>query len=129
MKKRDTKKERSLRTEDEFNKWFDETDLGSLPGNARPLPMNLSRKGDVPPHPGELIKVLFLQPRGMSQAHLAKELDCTPAKLNEIINGKRGVTPEFAIDLGRVMNVNPEILLTAQMKFDLWQAIRKKNSA
>jgi antitoxin HigA-1 len=65
-------------------------------------------KNRTPTHPGEMLLEEFLKPIGMSQRQLANHLGWTYAKLNELIHGKRGVTPETALDLGDAFNIEPD---------------------
>jgi addiction module HigA family antidote len=80
-----------------------------------------------PIHPGEMLREEFLVPAGMSQRDLAKRLGWTVAKLNELINGKRGVTADSALDLADELHTSPEVWLNLQMQFDLKRAeMRRK---
>lgn len=84
-----------------------------LPGNRRPT------------HPGEMLLEEFLIPMGVSQTEFAKHLGWTAAKLNEIIKGKRGVTPESALAFADALGTSPDIWLDLQLHCDLYDAIRK----
>lgn len=75
-----------------------------------------------PSHPGEILLEEFLKPLNISQKQLAKHLGWTQAKLNEIINKKRGVTPCAAFDLADAFLVPPEFWLQLQVVWDLWHA-------
>jgi addiction module HigA family antidote len=75
-----------------------------------------------PSHPGELLQRLYLDEMGMSQTELAEKIGCRPAQVNLIVNGNRGITPEFAIQLERVLRVDAETWLNLQLKYDLWEA-------
>jgi addiction module HigA family antidote len=71
----------------------------------------------------------FLSPAKVSQRAFAKRLGWTVAKLNELINGKRGVTADSALDLAEELGTSPEVWLNLQMQFDLRQAeVRRKAS-
>ena len=59
---------------------------------------------------------------------MAQEIGCQPRKVNEIINGKRGITPDFALDLERVLGTTAEMWVRLQAEFDL-AAVRKKKVA
>lgn len=78
-----------------------------------------------PSHPGEILGGLYLVERGINQTELARLLGCTHAKVNQIINGKRGVTPEFALQLERVLGTSAEMWVNLQAAWDLHQARRK----
>jgi addiction module HigA family antidote len=75
-----------------------------------------------PSHPGELLQRLYLDEMGMTQTELAQKIGCRHAQVNLVINGKRSITPGFALELERVLKVDAETWLNLQMKFDLWEA-------
>jgi antitoxin HigA-1 len=79
-----------------------------------------------PPHPGEVLKEIYLDEMQMTQVELAKKIGCHVQKINEIINGRRGVTAEFAVDLALVLETSPEMWVNLQGKYDLWVALQKK---
>ena len=82
-----------------------------------------------PIHPGEFILEEFLLPVNKSQRELAEELGWTPARLNELIKGKRGITAEAALDLAYVLGTSPEVWMNLQSHFDLAEAERKRKKA
>ena len=75
-----------------------------------------------PSHPGELLQRLYLDEMEMTQTELAQKIGCRHAQVNLVINGKRGITPDFALNLERVLKVNAETWLNLQLKYDLWEA-------
>jgi addiction module HigA family antidote len=77
------------------------------------------------PHPGTILQQDYLLDRGLSQSELARRVGCSHAKVNEVINGHRGVTPRFALDLERVLGTPAAMWLSLQLEFDL-QAERRK---
>jgi len=79
-------------------------------------------KNRRPSHPGEILKELYLDPSGVNQTQLANHLGCTRAALNEIINGKRGITPAMAFKLADTFGTTPELWMNLQTKVDLWKA-------
>ena len=79
-------------------------------------------KKRVPAHPGEILERMFLNEMSISQTTLAKHIRCKPGKINEIINGKRGVTPEMALSLADAFGNSPQFWLNLQLNYDLWQA-------
>ena len=80
---------------------------------------------DRPPtHPGEMLLEEFLVPLGISQVAFAKRLGVSYPRLNEIINGRRGVTPDTALRLARVFSMSAEFWLGLQQAWDLWHAMR-----
>lgn len=76
-------------------------------------------------HPGEILEGLYLSERGLNQTELAKMIGCTHAKVNQIINGRRGITPEFALQLERVLGTSAEMWVNLQAAWDLHQARKK----
>jgi addiction module HigA family antidote len=78
-----------------------------------------------PPHPGETIKEDYLVPLGMSVNRLAAALGIGTARLNEIVLGKRGITADTALRLGRCFDTSPEFWLNLQSLYDLRMAERK----
>ena len=75
----------------------------------------------VPTHPGEILEEEFLKPLGVSQVAFAAHLGVPVQRINELVRGKRGVTPETAWLLSQALNTTPEFWLNLQMTFDLSQ--------
>lgn len=67
----------------------------------------------------------FLDPFGITQKEFAKHLGWTYARLNEIINGRRGVTAESALALGDALKTGPEFWLNLQRDWDLWHSMQR----
>lgn len=78
-----------------------------------------------PPHPGEFIREVCLEPLGLTVTKAAKELGVTRKALSELLNGKSGISVEMALRLAKAFNTTPESWLTQQMYYDLW-VTRKK---
>ena len=78
-----------------------------------------------PTHPGAMLLAEFLKPLNISQSALARHLGWPYARLNEIINGKRGVTAVSALDLGEALMTGPEFWLNLQRDWDLWHSKQK----
>ena len=78
-----------------------------------------------PPHPGEFITGVYLEPHGISGRELAEKLDVAPSTLSRILNGSSGVTPEMALRLSKAIGRSPESWLAMQDAHDLW--IARKN--
>ncbi|MCB0072583.1 MAG: HigA family addiction module antidote protein [Caldilineaceae bacterium] len=76
-----------------------------------------------PTHPGEMILEEFLKPLDLTQAELVRRLDVSYPRLNEIVNGRRSVTPDTALRLARVLGMSPDFWLGLQQDWDLWQAL------
>jgi len=82
-------------------------------------------KNRPPTHPGEMLLKEFLEPLGITQLELARHLGWTYARLNEIINGRRGITADSALALGDALGTGPEFWLNLQTDWNLWQSRRK----
>ena len=75
-----------------------------------------------PPHPGEIIKALCLEPLGLSVTAAAKALGVSRKTLSSILNGRAGISPEMAVRLSIAFNTTAESWLNQQTQFDLWHA-------
>ena len=71
----------------------------------------------------------FLKPLGISQSALAVRMGVSFPRLNEIIRGKRGVTPDTALRLARVVGMSADFWPGLQLDWDLWHAMRDKRAA
>ena len=79
----------------------------------------------VPPtHPGEMLLEEFLKPLEVSQSAFAIRLGVSFPRLNEIVRGKRSVTPDTALRLARVTGMSADFWLGLQLDWDLWHALR-----
>jgi len=72
-----------------------------------------------PIHPGEILFEEFLNPMGISQYRLAKDISVPPRRINEIVHGKRSITADTALRLGRYFKISPRFWLNLQTRFDL----------
>ena len=77
-----------------------------------------------PTHPGEMILEEFLNPLEMTQTALARRLGVSYPRLNEIVKGRRSVTPDTALRLARVLGMSPDFWLGLQQDWDLWHAMK-----
>ena len=78
------------------------------------------KKKKLPPiHPGEILMEEFLQPMGISQYRLAKDISVPPRRINEIVHGKRSITADTALRLGRFFSMSPQFWLNLQSRYDL----------
>lgn len=73
----------------------------------------------IPTHPGEILLEEFLIPLGLTQVAMARHLGIPIQRLNEVIRGKRGVTPDTAWLLAQALSTTPEFWLNLQMNYDL----------
>lgn len=73
----------------------------------------------APIHPGEVLLEEFLKPMGLSQNRLALDIRVPARRINEIVHGKRRVTPDTALRLARFFDMSPQFWLGLQMDYDL----------
>jgi addiction module HigA family antidote len=69
--------------------------------------------------PGDILLEEFLEPMGISQAKLARDIKVPPNRINQIINGKREITTDTALRLGKYFGIEPEFWLNLQMRFNM----------
>lgn len=77
-----------------------------------------------PTHPGEMLKEEFLIPMGITQRQLAHGINVPYQRINELINGKRGVTPSTALRLAKYFGTTPGFWMNLQLRWDLYRAQR-----
>jgi len=75
-----------------------------------------------PPHPGEIIRELCIEPLDLSITEAAEGLGVSRKTLSAILNGRAGISPEMALRLSMAVNTTPESWLNQQSQYDLWQA-------
>ena len=76
----------------------------------------------TPTHPGEMLSEEFLKPMGLTQRQLADSIHVPYQRINEIINGRRGVTPSTALRLSKYFGVSADFWLNLQLRWDLYFA-------
>ncbi len=76
-----------------------------------------------PPHPGVMLLEEFLKPMGITQSALAAAIGVTFARVNEIVRGRRGITPDTALRLERFFGVSAQSWLNTQLRWDLYHAM------
>ena len=76
-----------------------------------------------PTHPGELLLTEFLEPLGMTQTELARRIGVSYVRVNELINGKRRLTPDTALRLSRLLGMSVAFWLNGQLACDMWEAL------
>jgi addiction module HigA family antidote len=69
--------------------------------------------------PGEILYEEFMKPIGLSANQLARDIDVPPGRISEIINGKRSITADTALRLGKYFSVSPDIWLNLQADYDM----------
>lgn len=80
----------------------------------------------TPTHPGEMLLEEFLKPMGITQRDLANAINVPYQRVNEIINGKRGITPSTALRLGKVFGVSADFWMNLQLRRDLYAAMKSE---
>lgn len=85
-------------------------------------------KNRRPTHPGEIFLEDFLDPLGITQKEAAERLRMSYPRMNEIVKGKRSVTPDTALRLARFTGTEPEFWLNLQQAVDLWDALHSNQA-
>ena len=75
-----------------------------------------------PPHPGEFIREVYLEPNDITGRQLAAKLGVSPSTLNRVLRCTSGISPEMALRLSKALGRSPESWLSMQDNHDLWQA-------
>ena len=83
----------------------------------------------TPTHPGEMLLEEFLKPMGITQRELANAINVPYQRVNEIINGKRGITPSTALRLAKVFGVSADFWMNIQLRWDLYFAKESESDA
>jgi addiction module HigA family antidote len=84
----------------------------------------MARKLLDPIPPGEILSEEFMKPLGVSMNALARDIDVPPNRISEIVNGKRAISADTALRLGKYFGVSPEVWLGLQIDYDLRLAKR-----
>lgn len=79
----------------------------------------MSTKRIEPIHPGEILAEEFLKPMGISQYRLAKDINVSPRRINEIVHGKRAVSVDTALRLSRYFGLSERFWLNIQTRYDI----------
>ena len=79
----------------------------------------MKKKDMAPIHPGTILLEEFLQPMGISQYRLAKDTSVPARRINEIVHGKRSITADTALRLGKFFNMTPQFWMNLQSRYDL----------
>jgi len=83
----------------------------------------------TPTHPGEMLLEEFLTPLGITQRQLADALHVPYQRINEIVNGRRGITPGTALRLAKYFGMSPDFWMNVQLRWDLFQARQTEATA
>ncbi len=76
----------------------------------------------VPTHPGEMLREEFLIPMGITQRELAQAIHVPYQRVNELVNGRRGMTPGIALRLARFFGTSADFWMNLQLRWDLYHA-------
>ena len=95
--------------------------LRSVDGRRKRRMVRIPSHG-APTHPGEKLLEEFLKPLGMTQTALAKRIGVSYPRVNELIHGKRGITPDTALRLERLLGMEAQFWINRQVAWDLYQA-------
>ncbi len=82
----------------------------------------------TPTHPGEMLREEFLIPMRLTQKELADAIQVPYQRINEVVAGKRGVTPSTALRLSKFFGMSADFWLNLQVKFDLYAAQKKEEA-
>jgi antitoxin HigA-1 len=81
-----------------------------------------------PPHPGEILRGLCLEPLSLSVTDAAKALGVSRKTLSAVLNGRAGISPEMAVRLSIAFDTTAESWLNQQVQYDLWLAEKRRKS-
>jgi addiction module HigA family antidote len=80
-----------------------------------------------PPHPGEILRTLCLEPLGLSVTEAAKALGVSRKTLSSLLNGRTGISPEMAVRLSIAFETSAESWMRQQTQYDLWHAEQRRH--
>lgn len=81
----------------------------------------------IPTHPGEMLLEEFLNPMGITQRDLADNIHVPYQRINEIVNGRRGITPSTALRLAKFFDMSADFWMSLQLRWDLYFAQQDEN--
>ena len=81
-----------------------------------------------PPHPGEIIRRLCLEPLGLTVTDAARALGVSRKTLSTLLNGRSGISPEMAVRLSIAFGTSSESWMNQQTQYDLWHAEKRRNN-
>ena len=80
-----------------------------------------------PPHPGEVLRELCLEPLGLSVTKVARSIGVSRSTLSKLLNGRTGMTSDMAMSLSIAFDTTPESWMNQQLQYDLWQAEQRRS--
>jgi len=83
----------------------------------------------TPTHPGEMLLEEFLNPMGLTQRELADTIRVPYQRVNDLVNGRRGITPSTALRLAKFFNMSADFWMNLQLRWDLYLAQRDESNA
>jgi addiction module HigA family antidote len=92
-------------------------------GGKPPTPLSLSAR--KPPHPGEFLESRYLRPLAITQTDLAEALGVSRRRVNELVNGRRAITPDTAVRLGMYFGNEAAFWMHLQVAWDMHAALRR----
>ncbi len=81
-----------------------------------------------PTHPGEMLLEEFLNPMGLTQRELADAIHVPYQRVNDIVNGRRGITPSTALRLAKYFGMTPDFWMSLQLRWDLFYAQQEEKN-
>ncbi len=81
----------------------------------------------TPTHPGEMLLEEFLNPMGLTQRELANAIHVPYQRVNDIVNGRRGITPSTALRLAKYFNMTPDFWMNVQLRWEMYFAQQDEN--
>ena len=94
-------------------------------GAGRTRPARLALSSRKPPHPGEFLESRYLKPMAISQTELAQALGVSRRRVNELINGRRAITPDTAVRLAMFFGNDASFWMHLQVAWDMHAAVRE----
>ena len=98
---------------------------GRAMGSAATRPPRLAPASRRPPHPGEFLDTRFLRPLAITQTELARALDISRRRVNELVNGRRAITPDTAVRLAMYFGNDASFWMHLQVAWDMHAALRE----
>lgn len=98
-------------------------------GAGRGRPARLTLASRTPPHPGRFLETRFLEPLGISQTELAGALGVSRRRVNELVNGRRAITPDTAVRLGSYFGNDASFWMHLQVAWDMHAAMKSGAAA